>query len=180
MSTVEAIRNIKDLKKIEKILLKKNYRDYVLFKFGINSGLRISDLLSLDVKDIKNKKFISITEKKTQKHRKIPLNPDLRKILCKYILNKKLNQPLFMSKNKNRLERTYVYKMLNDACKIAGIEGTFGTHTLRKTFGYHYYKKYKDVAMLQKIFNHSSPTITLIYIGITQDEIYKSHIRFFL
>lgn len=46
-----------------------------------------------------------------------------------------------------------------------------GTHTLRKTFGYHFYKKTKDVAMLQDIFNHSAPVVTKRYIGITQDEI---------
>nr|WP_231690017.1 tyrosine-type recombinase/integrase [Cytobacillus solani] len=44
-----------------------------------------------------------------------------------------------------------------------------GTHTLRKTFGYHFYQKYKDVAVLQQIFNHSSPAVTMRYIGINQD-----------
>jgi site-specific recombinase XerD len=46
-----------------------------------------------------------------------------------------------------------------------------GTHTLRKTFGYHFYKKTKHVAMLQDIFNHSAPIVTKRYIGISQDEI---------
>ncbi|WP_082446722.1 tyrosine-type recombinase/integrase [Cytobacillus solani] len=44
-----------------------------------------------------------------------------------------------------------------------------GTHTLRKTFGYYFYKQYKDVAALQEIFNHSSPAVAVRYIGITQD-----------
>ena len=54
----------------------------------------------------------------------------------------------------------------------AHLEEKFGTHSMRKTFGYHHYKKYKDVAMLQKIFNHSSPAVTLTYIGIEQEEKY--------
>ena len=58
------------------------------------------------------------------------------------------------------------------------LEDKFGTHTMRKTFGYHHYKKFKDVAMLQKIFNHSSPEITLRYIGIEQDEIDESYTNF--
>ena len=55
-----------------------------------------------------------------------------------------------------------------------------GTHTLRKTFGYHYYKKFKDIAMLQKIFNHSNPALTLNYIGIEQDKIDESYKNFIL
>ena len=61
------------------------------------------------------------------------------------------------------------YSIIKEACKLAGLEEIVGTHTLRKTFGYHHYKKYRDVAMLQKIFNHSDPEITLRYIGINQD-----------
>lgn len=55
-----------------------------------------------------------------------------------------------------------------------------GTHTLRKTFGYFHYKRYKDVALLQQLFNHASPSITLRYIGITQDEIDDTLADFFL
>lgn len=46
-----------------------------------------------------------------------------------------------------------------------------GTHTMRKTFGYHFYQKTKDAAMLMKIFNHSNIYITLRYIGMEQDYI---------
>ena len=61
------------------------------------------------------------------------------------------------------------YKILRDAAAHVGLEN-IGTHTLRKTFGYHFYKQYKNVALLQKIFNHSDPQVTLRYIGIDQDE----------
>ncbi|MBO8430908.1 site-specific integrase, partial [Spirochaetes bacterium] len=53
-----------------------------------------------------------------------------------------------------------------------------GTHSMRKSFGYHHYKQFKDVAMLQMIFNHSSPQITLRYIGINQDQIDNSYRQF--
>ena len=78
------------------------------------------------------------------------------------------------------MERTAAYRIINLACKKIGIEGLIGTHTLRKTFGYHHYQKFKDVVILQKIFNHSSPFITLRYIGIEQDEIFQSYENFIL
>ncbi len=67
MATVEPIRDIRDLRRIEKILQEGNIRDFVMFKLGINCGLRISDILSLNVKDVKNKKNIRLIEKKTKK-----------------------------------------------------------------------------------------------------------------
>ncbi len=70
--------------------------------------------------------------------------------------------------------------MLKDACKRAGLEEKIGTHSMRKTFGYHHYKKFKDVVLLQKIFNHSSPQITLRYIGIGQNQIDYSYSNFIL
>lgn len=62
----------------------------------------------------------------------------------------------------------------------AGLNIVVGTHTMRKTFGYHHYKQNKDVAMLQMIFNHSNPRTTLRYIGIAQDEIEESYKNFIL
>ena len=67
MTTVESIKSLKDIHNMENILKETNLRDYVLFKLGINLGLRISDLLNLNVADIKNKNIISLIEKKTKK-----------------------------------------------------------------------------------------------------------------
>ena len=78
------------------------------------------------------------------------------------------------------MDRITAYRIIREICSQVGIEDNIGTHTLRKTFGYHFYKKYKDVVLLQKIFNHSSPSITLRYIGIEQDEVYKCYENFIL
>lgn len=91
-----------------------------------------------------------------------------------------MEDALFKSKFQNRMDRFTAYRILKTACKAAGLNENIGTHTMRKTFGYHHYKKFKDVAMLQKIFNHSSPQITLKYIGIEQEQIYDSYMNFIL
>ena len=174
MTTVEPIRNVENIKKIEQIL-SKNPRNLLFFTMGTNCGLRISDILGLDVKDVKDKSYIQIVEKKTGKFKKFPINAKLKPMLKDFTKGKKMTEPLFTTKFKNRLERVAAYKIINAACKEAGLEERVGTHTLRKTFGYHHYQKFKDVVMLQKIFNHYSPEITLRYIGIAQDEIDKSY-----
>lgn len=179
MNTVEPIRNKKTLNKIKEIL-SENQRDFLIFTVGTNCGLRISDILSLNVKDVKDKSYIDITEKKTKKTKKIPVSETLKSLIEDFIKNRNENEPLFLSYLNNRMERTQCYRIINKACKKAGVNYKIGTHTLRKTFGYHHYKKFKDVAILQKIFNHSAPGITLRYIGIDQDTIDKSYKNFML
>lgn len=179
MNIVEPIKNKIEIKNVEKVL-KKNKRDLLLFIIGINTGLRISDILSLNVCDVKNKDYVDLIEQKTGKYKKFPLNIKIKNLLKTYIKDKPEEKPLFESIYNNRLERTYVYRVIKKACLKAGIKNKIGTHTLRKTFGYHHYKKFKDIALLQKIFNHNSPQITLRYIGIEQEEIDESYRKFIL
>ena len=69
------------------------------------------------------------------------------------------------------------YRIISEAAKNNGL-CEIGTHTMRKTFGYFHYQQYKDVVILQEIFNHSLPSVTLRYIGINQDIIDNSYMNF--
>lgn len=180
MNVVEPIRDKKRIRKVERFLAKRNPRDLLLFVMGTNTGLRVSDILALDVEDVKNRDFIDIVEKKTGKHKKFPINEKIKLLIQNYTIDKKLEDPLFKTIYNNRMERTYAYRIVNRACKKIGMEERVGTHTMRKTFGYHHYHKFKDVALLQKIFNHYSPSVTLRYIGIDQEEINNSYLNFVL
>ena len=179
MNVVQPIKKLEDIQKIKKYLAKKP-RDVLLFSFGINTGLRISDILSLDVGDVKGRDYIEIREKKTNKYKKFPLNRFLKVEIEKFVKDKPPEQPLFYTQKHYRLDRAQAYRILNKAAHVAGITEKIGTHTLRKTFGYHHYKKYNDIVLLQKIFNHSSPSVTLRYIGIEQDTIDESYMNFYL
>lgn len=180
MNVVEPIKDLKKLRRVEEILKQGNWRNLLLFVMGINTGLRVSDILALNVEDVKHKDYVSIIEKKTGKRKRFPLNKKVRELVEYVTFKKKLHEPLFFTSHKTRMERTNAYRIINKVCKQAGIDNCIGTHTLRKTFGYHHYKQFKDVVILQKIFNHSSPQITLRYIGIEQDEIDKSYLSFIL
>lgn len=180
MNVVEPIRDKKRIKKIERFLAKRNKRDLLLFVMGTNTGLRVSDILALDVEDVRNKDFIDIIEKKTGKHKKFPINDKIKDLIQAYTIDKQAKEPLFKTIYDNRMERTYAYRVVNRACKKIGMQERIGTHTMRKTFGYHHYHKFRDVALLQKIFNHYSPSVTLRYIGIDQEEINNSYLNFIL
>ena len=171
MTTVDPIREISDIKKIKSELLRSSYRDYLFFEVGINTGLRISNILNLKVSDVKGKIHIEIREEKTGKIKKFILNDVVKDEIEKFIASKKNNDFIFESRRTRGvpLERTRAYCILNSAAKAAGLNIKIGTHTMRKTFGFHFYQKTKDVALLQQLFNHSSPSVTLRYIGINQN-----------
>lgn len=171
------IRDVKQIETIKKLLRLRSLRDYCLFVLGINSGLRISDLLKLRISDVsergKIKDRIRLREKKTNKFKDFPLSNSTKSALKEYLKTREYNEnePLFISrKNKGFLLRQQAYKIINDVAKSVGIKEKIGTHTLRKTSGYHAYNNGYDITLIQKLFNHSSPSVTLRYIGITQDE----------
>ena len=170
MEYVEPIRDREKIEAVKRILKQNGSRDFLMFIMGINSGLRISDILKLKVGDVFNLDFIEIVEQKTGKRKRFPITQAYKEDLAEFIFDKRPEEWLFESKRKDRpITRVQAYRFIHSACRKAGIMTASGTHTLRKTFGYHFYKEKKDVALLQCVFNHSSPSITLRYIGINQD-----------
>lgn len=174
MNFVQPIRDPELIREIKRFLREKNHRNYMLFVTGINSGLRISDILQLRVSDTK-KAYFSLEERKTKKRKRIEITPGLKKEFKEFVEGKEDHEFLFRSRKgiNKPIGRSMAYKILREAAEYVSLDD-IGTHTLRKTFGYHFYKRYGNVALLQKIFNHSDPKITLTYIGIDQDEMDKA------
>jgi len=184
---MEFVQPIRDKKHIEamKRHLKGNefgLRDVCLFTLGINSGLRVSDLLNLSIGDVvdhqgKPLDRITLREQKTGKAKSFPISTTAAKAIKEYLATRPgagSADPLFLSrkgKGAGHLQRAQAYKIINDAARAVGITESIGTHTLRKTFGYWAYKEGKDITLIQKLLNHTSPAVTLAYIGITQDQL---------
>lgn len=175
MNIVQPIRDKKVLEEFKSILKERDYKYYIMTVIGLNTGLRISDILKLKVDDILGT-HITIKEQKTGKYKRFLINDNLRNELDRYIKQANLTKDNYLipsnkrDKNGNEkpISRVQAYNILKSVGDQLGISN-IGTHTLRKTFGYFYYQQYKDIATLQQIFNHSSPSITLKYIGITDD-----------
>lgn len=179
MKYVQPIRDkeiIEDIKR--KLYEEEDKRNYILFVIGINVGFRISDILPLRVRDLK-KPLLYITEKKTRKQKAFEMNPTVRRELLSLVHDRPDDEFLIKSREgvNKPLGRSMTYKIMRSITEEYKLEG-IGNHTLRKTYGYHFYKETKDIATLQKIFNHSDPNITLRYIGITQDTINLSTRKF--
>ncbi|AMK74816.1 MULTISPECIES: site-specific integrase [Bacillaceae] len=179
MNLVEPIRNRKDIDNMKKLLYSMNERDAVYFIIGINTAFRISDLIHLKFKDVIDEKmkpldYFELRETKTGKHNKIAMTKGVRKAIVQYVQHRyegNLDHYLFTGqKSKDKpITRVTAWRNIKAAADTIGLKN-IGTHSLRKTFGYHQYKNGTDITLLMDMFNHSSAGITLRYIGITQDQ----------
>ena len=182
MNIVEPIRSVNQIKQIRGNLYRqKNPRDYLLFVFGINSGLRIGDILSLKLEDIKDnegnlKDYLTIKEQKTGKTRKVFFNKQIREALNYYLKKTgifNLDQYLFTnekSKENKPITRIRAYQLINRWCEDVGINYKVGGHTLRKTFGYQMRMQGVGIERISNLLNHRNIKVTFRYIGINDDE----------
>ena len=185
---VEPIRDPKQISIMRLALRhgKHGFRNDALFCLGINTALRVGDLLGLAVDDVlgpdlKIRDSVRLAEKKTGKHKNCPMNQVARDALRAYLADRfssgfppdAAGEPLFASgktKAGRAISRQQAHHVLASAARTIGLDN-IGTHSLRKTFGYHAFKKTGgNLALVQKLLNHESPSMTLLYIGLTKEE----------
>jgi len=187
MNNVEPVRSKEKIYAIKQYILSDKYnqeyqaRDYLLFVFGINSALRISDLLSLKIKDVINsqgeiKESFKIKTKKTKKEMKILINESVRKALKFYLEKEKFPDPndyIFKTRTGQNLDRIRAWVLIKKWVKAVGLDpSSYGTHTLRKSWGYHSRKNFGiPIELISEKLRHKSNAITKRYIGISQEEI---------
>jgi integrase len=175
---VEPITSARDIKSIKK-LLSDQPRNKLLFILGINTGLRVQDLLSLKVGDIKQAKVgdrVVLREKKTQKENVFMVNKDIKDAVDDYLKTVDSKDEHFLLKSRkgsNAPLTTYAVTMyVQQWCDAINLPGNYGAHTLRKTWCYHQRKTHgTSWEVIAKRLNHSSPSITRRYIGVKEEEV---------
>ena len=182
MNTVEPIKDKMKILAIKRNLKEEeNPRNYLLFTAGVNLALRISDLLSLKVKDVIDSKgdiktYLHVKEGKTGRQAKITINNTAKEALNYYLNRSKGIDPdsyIFKSERSNKkLDRIRTWGLIQEWTKAVGLEGErYGTHSLRKTWGYQARKQGLSIEQISEKLGHKSVIVTKKYIGISQEEI---------
>ena len=192
MKVVQPIRDLDVLQKCYEIAREhdKNKKTgevswELILLVGFNTSLRVSDFRRFKVADLKGKDYAQIQAKKTGKEARILINPQARREINRLLAGRRAEEYIFQSRQKDATTHKYrpisrqrCYQIINEIAREAGIEDRIGCHTLRKTFGYHYYKMTGDVVSLQRILCHSYQRETLVYIGVVQENIDESLMKF--
>lgn len=183
MATTEPIRDKNEIRRLLTYFkqTKKSERNYALICMGLNTALRIGDILNLQWEDVfdeksrKIRKHIELSEDKTNKHRKIIINDTLRNALTELYrkVDPRPEDYLFSTSQhpEKPISRVQAYRIITDAAaSCMKNPDHVSCHSLRKTFGYHAWKQGVPLALIMEIYNHSSFDITKKYLGINQDE----------
>ena len=172
---VEPIRSLVDIGRI-KTLLDNRPRDLALFTIGINTPLRVSDLLALrftQVAGLKPGAYLTIIEHRTGRRLKISLNRSSCQAIDGLVRSreglvtstKRSAVYLFESRRGQVLLASSVHRLVKSWCKHTGLPGNYGANSLRKTWGYHQFATFgTDLNRLMNFFNHATRRQTLDYL----------------
>ena len=175
--TVEPIRKLKDIQAIKKILADKP-RELLLFTLGCNNGLRAGDILRLktyQVKDLNIGDSITIVEGKTGKKNILMINKASYDALQNFFkhVDKKDDDYLFSGrKGKDPITIPSLNRLIKNWTDSINLKGKFGTHTLRKTWGYVQRTEFGvPIEKITQRYLHSSPAVTMVYLGLQTQEV---------
>ena len=178
---VEPIRKEKDIKAVLQLLFGKP-RDLLFFTMGINNGIRAGDLLKIkvgDVRYLKSGQIHQIIESKTRKKNVVVINKSVRKVLDSYLSqgqHKEDHHFLFQSRKGENFSLSVqsAHALIKKWTRAINLKGNYGTHTLRKTWGYQQRVKYGvGFDVIAKRYNHTDPKTTMLYLGIEDKEVHS-------
>ena len=179
MATTQPIRNKNQVRQLAEYYLNRGYiRNYVLIILGVNTALRISDLLRLRWDDVYDfgqgsvRAYVEIVEQKTGKSKAIALNQSARNALTLFA-SQAAESGRYLIENQRTgmaISRIQAYRLIRAAAEALEFQERVSCHSLRKTLGYHAWKKGVALAVIMEIYNHSSIAVTRRYLGVTQDD----------
>jgi integrase len=190
MQEVEAVKTTQQRSQIEAHLTQHAQMYADIWKIGVNTALRISDLLSLKMVDVKNldpkQPSLKLKEQKTGKFRKIVINGAALAVMQRRLKAHPKHKWLFQSEALNlgkrhpaqAINRRSVSRVFEQVGQSIAPKVALGTHSMRKTRGYAMHKAGRSIESIAKVLNHSSPAVTMRYIGLVQQDIDESYTEF--
>lgn len=180
MKEVAAVTSREESKLVEHLLRKHGGDLYAdIWTFGVNTALRIGDLLSVKMVDVLNRDMLLVVEQKTGKVREITLNDTVKKMIARRVMKYPYDTWLFQVKGNRAkalekpISRETVARKFAEVGEIMGVQ--IATHSMRKSRGAILYKNGVAIEQVCKILNHSSPSVTMKYIGLDRATIAKSY-----
>jgi integrase len=172
---VQPIRLKKDIETIKNNLADRP-RDLCLFVLGINTAFRANELLSIrvgQVRDLKVGDVLDVRQSKTKAYRQVTLNRKAVEAIQGLLGSRSFEAEdfLFFSRWGDRLGVPEVSRKVKGWCQDIRLDGNYGSHSLRKTWGFWQYKRGTPIPLLMEAFGHQTQRQTMAYLGIQAMEV---------
>lgn len=161
-------------------------RNKAILELMYATGLRISEVISLEFKNIDYDECIIRVMGKGSKERIVPVNDYAIKYLKEYIDNyrpelvkNEINNYIFLNNHGRMLTRQGIFKMIKNYAALKNIKKTIGPHTLRHTFATHLLENGADLRVIQELLGHSDISTTQIYTHLTKEALHNEYKKYF-
>lgn len=160
-------------------------RNKAILELLYSSGLRISELTSLELSNIDLDECLVRVMGKGSKERIVPLGDYAIDALKEYIyfyrpiLNKNNSSYVFLNNRGGILSRQFIFKVIKEECIKKGIRKNVSPHTLRHTFATHLLKNGADLRIIQELLGHENLSTTQIYTHLTNDKLKHDYEDYF-
>lgn len=173
---VEPIRSKKHIANIKKILADKP-RDLCLFTLGINTAFRANELLSIQVGEVRYLGVgdtLTLKQRKTQKYRSVVLNDNVVESIKNHLREASLSdEAALFTGLRGCLTVPTVNRLVKTWCASVGLKGNYGSHSMRKTWGYWQRQNGADILNLVEAFGHATQRQTMAYLGLQPEDVMK-------
>tara|TARA_B100000674_G_scaffold410586_1_gene358423 strand:- start:1026 stop:1904 length:879 start_codon:yes stop_codon:yes gene_type:complete len=188
LKTTNKLPEILSILEVEKMINFYNHDNYMqsrnktLIDFLYSTGCRVSELCDINLSEIDLKENYIKLKGKSSKQRIVPLGSKLNKNLLQYLkirdsFIKNSVQPLFLSKSRNKLDRTAVYRIIKNTAKNLSFMNEIHPHTLRHSAATHMLEGGCDLRTVQEFLGHSSVSTTQIYTKVTKEFLEEAFIE---
>lgn len=161
-------------------------RNKAILELMYATGLRISEVISLEFKNIDYDECIIRVMGKGSKERIVPINDYAIRYLKEYIDNyrpelvkNEINNYIFLNNHGRMLTRQGIFKMIKNYAALKNIKKTIGPHTLRHTFATHLLENGADLRVIQELLGHSDISTTQIYTHLTKEALHNEYKKYF-
>lgn len=143
-------------------------RDLMLINLLFMTGLRRSEVLSLNVEDVDLSRNLISVRRKGNRKVSVNIHNELAEDLKKYLLliNRKPDEPIFMSKRGNRLSASSLWHLIKNYSNKAGLSNRITVHSLRHTFATTLLSQGLSLPFIQELMGHKSSQTTARYLHI--------------
>lgn len=170
LSEVEALLSAPDTKTIVGL------RDQAILELLYSTGMRVGELLALNLPDMDRQNALVKVRGKGKKERLLPVGRPAVSALENYLarryeLSSKPSQAIFLSQRGNRPDAKSIRRRIEKYARDAGIRKKITPHTLRHTFATHMLNAGADLRSVQELLGHASLSTTQIYTHVTADRL---------